>query len=90
MNNKGITQVTVRNCIYSKECTHFASCTGTPSVICGDGCDDVEQKLTKALDCIIKALDGFRGEVYTPPYDELLKSARELGLDVDEYDVYLD
>lgn len=39
-----------------------------------------EQKLAKALACIDKCVSDFCHEIGTPYYEELLKSARELGL----------
>lgn len=39
-----------------------------------------EQKLAKALACIDKCVSDFYHEIGTPYYEELLKSARELGL----------
>ena len=39
-----------------------------------------EQKLAKALACIDKCVSDFYHEIGTPYYEELLKSAKELGL----------
>lgn len=73
----------------TKKCTipcwiGYIKCTG---LTCSDIKDcyfkrnkRTEQKLAKALACIDKCVSDFYHEIGTPYYEELLKSAKELGL----------